>query len=60
MRLQCFSEEVRWLFEASPALNMLYHNKSHAVDGGLRLQDARGDRLLGNAMVVKERHEVKS
>ena len=37
MRLQRFSEEIRWLFEARPALNMLCQNQSHAVNGGSRL-----------------------
>ena len=41
MRLQRFSEEIRWLFEARPALNMLCQNKSHAIEGGSRLQEGR-------------------
>ena len=51
MRLQRFSEEIRWLFEARPTLKMLCQKKScrrerleatggtnggHAVDGGSR------------------------
>ena len=39
--LQRFSEEIRWLFEARPALNMLCQNKSHGVDG------ARGYKMSG-------------
>ena len=37
MRLQRFLEEICWLFEARPALNMLCQNKSPAVDDGSRL-----------------------
>ena len=51
MRLQRFSEDIRWLFEVRPALKMLCQKKScrrerldatgrtnggHAVDGGSR------------------------
>ena len=52
MRLQFFSEEIRWLLEARAALKMLCQknscprerleatggtNEGHAVDGGLRM-----------------------
>ena len=57
--LQRFQEEIPRLFEARPA-SMLWQNKSHAVDGGSRLKDARGDRLLGNATVVEERRGASS
>ena len=56
-KLQRFLEEICWLFEARPALNMLCQNKSHAIEGGSRLQEgrmevmpsmtSRGDRKLG-------------
>ena len=39
--LQHFSEEIRWLFEARPALNMPCQNKSPAIEGGSRLQEGR-------------------
>ena len=35
--LQRFSEEIRRLFEARLALNMMCQMKRHAVDGGFRL-----------------------
>ena len=66
MSLQRFLEEIRWLFEARPALNMLCQNKIHAIEGGSKLQEGRpevtpsmaargywkirGDRLSGSVM----------
>ena len=41
MRLQHFSEEICWIFEARSVLNMLCKNKSHAIEGGSRLQEGR-------------------
>ena len=55
--LRRFLEEIRWLFEARPALNMLCQNKSHAIEGGSVVQAgqteatplmaARGDKMSG-------------
>ena len=59
-----FLEEIRWLFEARPALVLCQKksrcrerseatgetNGGQAIDGGSRWSEVKGVRLLGNAM----------